>query len=167
VGVFPTTPPISRSQPSFFQTTLTTIRSRLEAEVSNDYSNLWSSLLLSLPTNFTLRSVLISLFASLSPMERAVDDAPRQRALVKREAYLLHKIVGHLTPQKEELWESASAIISGRDWDMGHARFFVCWVSGGSEGGRVDEQGYKFCPLEKLLLKSVCYQPLARFSIKY
>ncbi|KAF8232355.1 telomeric DNA binding protein [Tricholoma matsutake] len=140
VGVFPATPPTSRSQPSFFQTTLPTIRAKLQAEDFNDYSNFWSSVLLGLPTNFTLRSVLISLFASLSAIERAVDSAPPQRVLVKREAYLLSKIVGYLTPQKEELWESAIAIISGRNWDVGRARIFVCWVSGGSQGGPVDEQ---------------------------
>jgi hypothetical protein len=86
---------------------------------------------------------------------------------VKREAYLLSKIVGHLAPQKEELWESASAIISGRDWDVGRARIFVCWISGGSEGGQIEEQGHKFCVLEEPLLKPVCYQSLARFSIRY
>lgn len=146
VGVFPATPPTSRSQPSFFQTTLPTIRAKLQAEDFNDYSNFWSSVLLGLPTNFTLRSVLISLFASLSAIERAVDSAPPQRVLVKREAYLLSKIVGYLTPQKEELWESAIAIISGRNWDVGRARIFVCWVSGGSQGGPVDEQGHTKSP---------------------
>jgi len=141
-GVFPTTSPISRSQPSFFQTTLGTIRARQEGEASSNYSNLWSSLLLGLPTNFALRTCLISLFASLSPLDRAVDCAPQERALVRREAYLISKVVGKLTPQKEELWESATAIITGRNWDLGRARIFVCWVSGGSQGGQIDEQGH-------------------------
>jgi telomere length regulation protein len=144
VGVFPSTPPISRSQPSFFQATLTTIRARLETEASGNYSTFWSSLLLGLPTNFALRSILISLFASLSTIEPATDSVPQRRALVKREACLLSKIVGHLTVQMDELWESASAIILGRDWDVGRARIFVCWVSGGSEGGQIDDQGHKF-----------------------
>jgi telomere length regulation protein len=143
LGVFPATTPISRSQPSFFQTTLTTIRVRFEAEASKGYSNFWSSLLLGLPTNFALRSVLISLFASLLPIERAVDCAPQQRTVVKREARLLSMIVGNLTPKKEELWESVSAIITGKDWDVGRARIFVCWVSGGSQGEQIDDQGLK------------------------
>jgi telomere length regulation protein len=143
LGVFPATPPISRSQPSFFQTTLTTIRERLEADVSSDYSNLWSSLLLSLPTNFALRSVLISLFASLSAIDHATDTALQQRALVKREACLLSMLVGELTRQKGELWDTATAIILGKDWGVGHARIFVCWISGGSQGGKTDEQGRK------------------------
>ena len=167
VGAFPATPPISRSQPSFFQTTLIMIRARLEAESSNEYSDLWSYLLLGLPTNFTLRSVLISLFASLPTIECALDIAPQQRVLVKREACLLNNIIGYLTPQKDELWESASAIILGKGWDVGRARIFACWVSGGSLGKGVDEQGHGYCPLQELLLNLARYQSLVHLSIKY
>lgn len=167
VGVFPASPPISRSQPSFFQTTLPTIRARLEAESSGNYSNCWSSLLLGLPTNFTLRSVLISLLASLPAIERALGIGPQWGALVKREACLLNKIIGYLTPQKDELWETTSAIILGKSWDVGHARIFACWVSGGSLGKRVDENGHKSCPLERFVLNLTSYQSLAHLSIKY
>lgn len=68
-------------------------------------------------------------------------DTPVQRASIKKEAQLLSGITGHITPDKEELWESASAIVLGRDWDVGQARVFVCWLSGGSRDGRVNKQG--------------------------
>ena len=143
LGVFPSVIPVSRSQPSFFQITLHTVRGRLEGERSINYSNFWSSLVLGLPTDSALRSVLTSLFSSLSVQNLAADPS-QQRPLVKRESYLLNKIVGDLIPQKEELWESVLAIISGGRWDVGHARIFVCWVSGGSCGGQVNEQGQTF-----------------------
>lgn len=94
-----------------------------------------------LPSSLALQSVLRSLFASLQSLERVTDAMPLERARVKQEASLLAGMLGPLTPEKEELWESVSAIILGRDWDIGYARVFVCCISGGSRGGKVEEKG--------------------------
>lgn len=141
LGVFPATPPVSRSQPSFFQTNLATIRARLEANGFTKYSEFWISLLQGLPSGLALQSVLRSLFTSLQSLERVTDGGPLERARAKQEASLLSGMLGPLTPETEELWESASAIILGRDWDIGYARIFVCWISGGSRGGKVEVKG--------------------------
>lgn len=114
---------------------------RLESEGSAKYSAFWTTLLENLPSSLTLQSVLRSLFASIKPLERVTDGGPLERAHAKREALLLAGILGHLSPEKEELWESASAIILSRDWDLGYARIFVCWLSGGSHGGKIEEKG--------------------------
>jgi len=133
VGVFPAYPPISRSQPSFFQTTLPTIRARS----NTTYSKYWASLFLTLPSSLTLQSVLKSLFASLH-----TPATNKERVGVRQEAAVLSAIVGKLSPERPELWEITIALITSRNWEEHHARIFVCWVSGGSpEGASVDFKG--------------------------
>ncbi|RDB24234.1 DNA replication checkpoint protein tel2 [Hypsizygus marmoreus] len=140
MGLFPATPPVSRSQPSFFMTTLSAIRARLASDDVMSYSNFWSSIFLGLPSSLVLQSILTSLLASLTPLKRPTSDAPFERALVKRDALVLNGITGYLTPENAELWESACAIVIGKDWDIGHARIFVCWMCSASRSGRVNEQ---------------------------
>lgn len=142
IGIFPSAPPTSRSQPSFFQTTLPTIRSRFNAERSTSYPSFWSEMLLSLPSTFTLQTILVSLFSSLSEIIPSADTSSQQRALVKQEAVLLHTLVSPLTSQNSELWECVSAVILGREWSEGHARIFVCWVAGA--GVRAPDKGGKY-----------------------
>jgi telomere length regulation protein len=142
LGVFPATPSILRSQPSFFETNLATIRTRLESSELAKYSEFWTSLLQGLPSSMALQSVLRSLFASLHSLDYVADSGPLERARVKREARLLAGLTGPLTPEKEELWESALAIMLGRDWDIGYARIFVCWISGGPLRGKIDAKGW-------------------------
>ncbi|KAF8061522.1 telomere length regulation protein-domain-containing protein [Lyophyllum atratum] len=139
LGVFPLAPSISRSQPSFFQATLATIRVRLAAENATSYSAMWSSLFLGLPSSLTLQSILTSMLASLPQLTHTTGSMQSQRLEVKKEARLVNGITGNVTPEKEELWEAALAIILGKDWDVGHARIFVCWLSGGSQDGKVHE----------------------------
>ncbi|TFK42888.1 telomere length regulation protein-domain-containing protein [Crucibulum laeve] len=138
LGVFPPTPPTARSQPSFFQTALPTIRSRLKAEDAKAYSSCWSTLMLDVPSSLSLRSILTSLFASLSTVEPSLDPSLFHRVRVKEETQILSEVVGCVTPDKEELWETATSLIIGRDWDEARARIFICWVSGGSMDGKVN-----------------------------
>ncbi|KAG5639626.1 hypothetical protein H0H81_010828 [Sphagnurus paluster] len=139
MGTFPQTPPTSRSQPSFFQTTLPTIHERLESNDAPAYSATWSSLFLGLPSSLTLHSILISLLVSL-PVLAEVEDTPPHRAAIKKEGNVLTQLTGSIIPDNEELWESAVAIISQKDWDTYHARLFVCWFSGSAEDGGVNEK---------------------------
>jgi hypothetical protein len=69
-----------------------------------------------------------------------LDPAPRQKALVKREAALLCAVVGPLNTQSQELWDNVSAVILNREWNEGHARVFVCWAAGADQN-TVDAEG--------------------------
>ncbi|KAJ7172672.1 telomere length regulation protein-domain-containing protein [Mycena filopes] len=129
LGAFPPAPPSSRSQPSFFHASLPQIRSRLAQEDAASYSAAWSKILRGFTSSFTLQSILTSLFGSLSA-ESGIDCAPSQRALVKRESNVLLALVGRIVSDDAELWESISAVILTRGWSEGHARIFVCWISG-------------------------------------
>jgi hypothetical protein len=104
--------------------------------IHNSYRDLWSSILLGIPT-VALQSVLSSLFSSLLDGRQpvlALDDAPSIRALVKREADILEGVIGRMTPSLEgdELWEVAIGVIlnMNKEWTEFHARVFVCWISG-------------------------------------
>jgi telomere length regulation protein len=140
LGVFPPSIPTARSQPSFFQATLPTIRSRQKSQTHAAYFALWREVLASLPSALALHAILTSLFSSLSQPLSNLDTSLPQRRLVKREAILLRHIVGRLSSQNMEIWESVSAIALGREWSEGHARIFTCWVSG-AEKDAFDEDG--------------------------
>ena len=157
-GVFPPTPPVSRTQPSFFQVTSSAIHARLASEDAVAYSCFWASLFTKLPSSLTLQSILTSLLASIPPLQHGTDDVPSQRALVRQKARLLNGIVGSITPKKEELWESACAIITRRKWDIGMARVVVCWLSGGAGNEKVDDQGMFARPGHPLRSHSFCTQ---------
>jgi telomere length regulation protein len=147
VGLFPASPPHARSQPSFFQTTLPTIRQRLATQHPT-YASFWSNLFLGIPSILTLQSILTSLFGSLESLElsslKATDDSPTARARIKSDAALLAGLVGEITPEKEDLWQIATGLITGsglREWPESHARIFVCWVSGMSRGAQINLKG--------------------------
>ncbi|KAJ7219093.1 telomere length regulation protein-domain-containing protein [Mycena pura] len=129
VGTFPPAPPPTRSQPSFFQASLSQIRTRLTLENHASYSSTWSKILLGFSSSLTVQSILTSLFGSLYA-ESDADCSPRHRAMVKREALLLLGLVGPVAADDPELWESIVTVILSREWGEGHARIFVCWISG-------------------------------------
>lgn len=147
IGLFPPRPPTSRSQASFFLSSGPNLRLHISSEPTNkSYGELWSSILLSVPT-VALQSILSSLFSSLFDNMRhslALDDACATRALVKRNARILEGIVGRMAPSREELWEVATGVImsTSKEWTEPHARLFVCWVS----GDRMDYNGDIYCP---------------------
>ncbi|KAH9952216.1 telomeric DNA binding protein [Amylocystis lapponica] len=130
IGMFSPSRPNSPSQPSFFQTTLPTIRARLSSSESSSYSEFWSKVLYSLPSSLVLQSILISLFSSMAEIPSALDSSMQTRSLVKREARLLKDLLGALKEDNQELLDSWSAVALGREWSEGHARIFVCWAAG-------------------------------------
>jgi telomere length regulation protein len=141
LGIFPPSLPITLSQPSFFHTSLPSIRQRLKSDNSKSYSDYWSALILAIPSSHTLQSILTSIFASLLVIELPTDTAPTSRARVKQEASLLNGLIGSITPDKPELWEIGTSLLTSRDWPESHARIFVCWLSGGSLSTRVSLKG--------------------------
>jgi telomere length regulation protein len=157
-GVFPPTLVTSRSQPSFFEATLSTIRRRLDSENQHVYSALWCEILSLIPSAFTLQVILNSLLSSLTPVLPSLCPSPRQRSLVRREARFLRSLVGPLTIKNEELWECFGAVVLGRSWSEGHARIFACWVASGNDGSTTDEEG-KIYPVLVRYQTWVIYNP--------
>jgi telomere length regulation protein len=102
---------------------------RLTQESFAAYSATWSRLLRGFSSSFTLQSILTSLFGSLSA-DSCTDSSQHQRAMVKRESLVLLGLLGPAVSNDTELWESISAVILTREWNEGHARIFVGWVSG-------------------------------------
>ena len=136
IGIFPPRPPTSRSQPSFFHSSISPIRSHISKPIDKGYSDLWSSILLGVPA-VALQTILSSLFFSfLDNMQptSALDDAPSTRVLIKREAEILEGVIGRMAPsaEREALWEVATGVIlnMSKEWTESHARLFVCWTSG-------------------------------------
>lgn len=138
LGVFPPNRPVQRSQPSFFETTLSTIRSRLSANDSQEYSIYWHSIFLNVPSILALRSILTSLFATLPVVGSTLDPILREGAFVKRDAFLLFELIGPLVPETQEVWDIAVPLIIERDWGESFARIFVCWISGSFSGKEVN-----------------------------
>ncbi|RPD65882.1 hypothetical protein L226DRAFT_500049 [Lentinus tigrinus ALCF2SS1-7] len=142
VGVFPPSIPTSPAQPSFFRSTLATIRAHLGTSDDQKYSAFWIGLLAAMPSSLTLRSFLTSLLSSLTPLQPprdGLDAGATVRALVKREALLLKQLFGALSRSNGELSESFSAVALGRTWTEGHARIFACWAAGAQHGSRTRE----------------------------
>lgn len=141
VGIFPPSLPIARSQPSFFYTSLPSIRRRLRSDNSKPYSDYWSALTLSIPSSHTLQSILTSAFTSLLVIELSTDTTPATRTHIKQEASLMNGLIGSVTPDKPELWEIWTSLLTSRDWAESHARIFVCWLSGGLQSTKVNLKG--------------------------
>ncbi len=154
IGAFPTSKPTSPSQHSFFLSTLPTIRARLSkgGNAAALYSAFWATLLESLPSSFTLQSVLTSLFAHISVPGAPLDPSPSSRALAKREATLLLGIIGRLTEGKQYVLDSVSTAVLARDWSEGHARVYACWVAGATTGA-VDTKGKRLIVLVHMRLR--------------
>ncbi|CAL1704061.1 unnamed protein product [Somion occarium] len=126
VGVFPVTVPTSPSQPSFFQSTLPSIRSNL---TSPSYASIWPEIITATPSTFTLQTVIASLFTHIKKVE-GLDALASARTVAKEEALLLSGILGRMTKDSDDLWDTMNAVLLGREWTVGHARIFVCWVAG-------------------------------------
>ncbi|TFK26384.1 telomeric DNA binding protein [Coprinopsis marcescibilis] len=135
VGLFPSSPPPSRTQPSFFQAILPIIRTKVYDPSQKEYFSYWNDLFDKLPSSLSLQSILLSLFASLEGLPSPLDDSFVQRGKVRGEAILLTCILGTPAPSSTELWDTATSQIISRNWNPSYARTFVCWISGASMGG--------------------------------
>ncbi|EPQ58409.1 hypothetical protein GLOTRDRAFT_137132 [Gloeophyllum trabeum ATCC 11539] len=158
LGLFLPTQPSAPSQPSFFRSTLQTIRTRISSYQDQAYSRTWQTLILSLPSSHNLRTFLTSLLGHLelnvpaAPADNGypgLSSALDARLQVKYEALLLRRIVGALgraqdtseEKDKSELWESITAVVlGGKLWGNFGARVVVCWVAGAGEGNSPDTE---------------------------
>ncbi|KAI5899883.1 uncharacterized protein SCHCODRAFT_02561678 [Schizophyllum commune H4-8] len=131
VGVFPPTPPVERSRPSFWRTTLPIIRRKLD---NKKYAHAWSELLAAIPATTTTQIILVSLFAALEVNEKGTDGSAPQRALVKREARVLVGVLGYAT-KDSQIRDLAFGIMLGKEWKELHGRIFVCWTASASWNG--------------------------------
>jgi telomere length regulation protein len=156
IGAFPASKLTSPSQPSFFLSTLPTIRRRLlqRGSATESYSVLWSAILESLPSSLTLQHILASFFAHISVPDAPLDVSAPSRGLVKREATLLRGVIGSLGKEKKYLLDNTSAVVLARDWSEYHARVYTCWVAGASTGV-VDRQGECLLVMTRVCLKSL------------
>lgn len=139
IGLFPTSPPPSPAQPSFFHVTLSTIRNRLQE--SPEYASAWQNLLGSLPSTLTVQAMLVSLFSHL-PSVPDLDASPEARASVKREATTLKGMFGRFGKESDILDGFGMAAL-GRTWNVGIARILTCWIAG-AESGRLNVDGESF-----------------------
>ncbi|TCD68925.1 telomere binding protein [Steccherinum ochraceum] len=133
VGVFPPSIPSSPAQPSFFQAALPGIRAHV---ASPRYTQVWAELLSELPSSLALNTILTSFVSHLRSIDD-LDTSDRTRAVVHSQALLLRGVFGKPGKDRGELWDAIKAVALGREWSVGHARVFACWISG-VEKGRVD-----------------------------
>jgi telomere length regulation protein len=143
VGVFPSSSFLPPSQPSFFRSTLPTIRGRFR-EDDDRYSKFWTDILNSLPSTVAQQTLFSSLCYSLAQLPSPLGVTAQDRGIVVQESLLLHAIFGPLQPESDA-WNSVLGVILTRDWNEGHARIFVCWAAGAARGttnskGQYDRQ---------------------------
>ena len=130
-------------QPSFFASTLPTIRARLSSADSPAYSKFWSDILSSIQSSLVIQSIITSLFVCLPAITSVLSTTHRTRALIKKEAILLKHLIGSYSKNDGEHSDIFSAAIVGRHWDEGHARIYACWIAG-AEKDNCDEESMSF-----------------------
>ena len=146
-GAFPPTPPIARSQASFFQVTLSSIRQRLEGPDRNSYSAFWSDIVKNIPTRLMLQSFLRSFFATLQDL---TGNKPlySDRSRIEINAQILQDVLGTVIPENSSLWESLLGLLTDNEWHEEFIWSIVRWISGLSYGGEVDKEGLQNALIE-------------------
>ena len=130
-GLFPSHPPQSQSQASFFAITMPTIEERLQDSLkSSSYSQAWIRIFGNMGSTFTLQTIIVSLFGNLCVPDPALNASQKQRTVVKEQALLLLNVVG---PLSDEILDVLSDLFMKRGWGEGYARIFVAWASLSSE----------------------------------
>lgn len=140
-GVFPPTPPVTRTQISFFKVTMPSIRRQLEGPNRKIYSKLWSDLSANMPPR-VLQSLLRSMFATLQ--DPIGDDLVLQVKVIAR---ILQGILGAPFPDHHGLWECVSGLIVDGEWHEILTQGIVCWISGASLAQDVNVEGTLYAPL--------------------
>ena len=152
LGMFPSTPPSLPSHPSFFSSTLPTIRQRLHLAslsttsshaASSQYSETWTASFSALPLT-SQQTFLISLLAALD-CRVGRNTSTSARGKVGGSASVLRGVLGkpsQTTADDGGLWSALSAVVcgSGRVWDIGVVRAVVCWIADPQDSS-VDETG--------------------------
>lgn len=137
-GHFPISPSLVLNQPSFFETSLPTVRSRIanmKEGQAETYSRSWRTVFSSLQIGF-FTTILSSLFANCSEMPVHEDTSDQSRGLVKRESRLMLNLLGTLDDALDEKWTSISASLLTKSWSISKARILVCWAALSEENGK-------------------------------
>lgn len=129
VGVFPSSLFLPPSQPSFFRSTLATIRGRFRQDDDQRYSKFWTDILNSLPFTVAQQTIFSSLCSSLSQVPSPLGVMAQDRGIVVQQSLLLRAMFGTLQPESD-VWNSVLGVMLTRDWNESHARIFVCWAAG-------------------------------------
>ncbi|KAG2077827.1 hypothetical protein BDR04DRAFT_999144 [Suillus decipiens] len=129
VGVFPSSSFLPQSQPSFFRSTLATIRVKFKQDDDHSYSKFWTNILISLPSMVAQQTIFASLCSSLAQLPSNLGVTSQDRGIVVQESLLLHAIFGTLQPESD-LWDGVLGVMLSRDWKESHARIFVSWAAG-------------------------------------
>ncbi|KAF8629489.1 hypothetical protein AX15_003407 [Amanita polypyramis BW_CC] len=138
-GAFPPAPPLARSQASFFQVTLPSIRQRLEGPKHNTYSTFWSNVVKGIPTHLALQSFLRSFFATLQDViGNRLLSLDRSRAEIN--AQILQDVLGTAIPENSSLWECLLGLLVDNEWHEELTWSIVRWISGTLHGGEVSKE---------------------------
>ncbi|EIN07826.1 hypothetical protein PUNSTDRAFT_126727 [Punctularia strigosozonata HHB-11173 SS5] len=134
LGLFPATPPIARSSPSFWTAVLPTVRRRLPSHPR--YASYWPAVLGALSSPISLRAIISSLLAHLPRLSEAeaeaLDASPPTRTKIRRSAVLLYRLLGLDIDAEgsEDVWTAAREVMllprGGAQWTEADARVFVC-----------------------------------------
>ncbi|KAG1877622.1 telomere length regulation protein-domain-containing protein [Suillus subalutaceus] len=133
VGVFPSSSFLPQSQPSFFRSTLATIRVKFRQDDDHSYSKFWTNTLISLPSTVAQQTIFASLCSSLAQLPSNLGVTAQDRGVVVQESLLLHAMFGTLQP-KSDVWNEVLGVMLSRDWKESHARIFVSWAAGAKTG---------------------------------
>ena len=96
---------------------------------SPQYTLLWSDLFSSLSSTLSLNIIMTSFISHLHPVD-ALDTSDLTRATILSQALLIRGIFGKPGKDRSEIWDAIQAVTLGREWSVGHARIFACWISG-------------------------------------
>lgn len=129
VGVFPSSSFLSPSQPSFFRSTLVTIRAKFRQDNGHSYSKFWTNTLISLPSMVAQQTIFASLCCSLAQLPSNLSVTVKDRGIVVQESLLLRAMFGALQPESD-VWNGVLGVMLSRDWKESHARIFVSWAAG-------------------------------------
>ncbi|KAG1754283.1 telomere length regulation protein-domain-containing protein [Suillus lakei] len=115
VGVFPSSPFLPPSQPSFFRSTLATIRARFRQDDDHSYSEFWTDALISLPSTVAQQTIFASLCSSLAQLPSNLGVTAQDRGIVVQESILLRAMFGTLQPESD-VWNGVLGVMLSRDW---------------------------------------------------
>lgn len=139
IGLFPDTTSLAPSQTSFLSISLPTIRTRiasLPSDARDAYTGNLEKMFNALPSSL-FSKILASLLAHVSELPDKLEASDTSRGLVKREAFLISRVLGILGGEEDEKWSSISATLLTRTWSIVKARILVCWASVSDEKGAI------------------------------
>jgi telomere length regulation protein len=142
VGVFPCSSFLPQSQPSFFRSTLATIRVKFRQDDDHIYSKFWENTLISLPSTVAQQTIFASLCSSLAQLPSNLGVTAQDRGIVVRESSLLNAMFGTIHPESD-VWNGVLGVMLSRDWKESHARIFVSWAAGAKKTGPMNSEAFQ------------------------